>query len=73
MVLATFGGLIREIFLKERIAESAGVETVFFGEDHRILDWIYAIPWQVGLLLVFSFIWIWERGEKLQEEVDQVV
>ena len=73
MVLATFGGLIRELFLKERIAESAGIETVFFGEDHRILDWIYAIPWQVGLLLVFSFIWIWERGEKLQEEVDQVV
>ena len=73
MVLATFGGLIRELFLKERIAESAGIETVFFSEDHRTLDWIYAIPWQVGLLLVFSFIWIWERGEKLQEEVDQVV
>ena len=73
MVLATFGGLIRELFLKERIAESAGIETVFFSEDHRTLDGIYAIPWQVGLLLVFSFIWIWERGEKLQEEVDQVV
>ena len=73
MVLATFGGLIRELFLKERIAESAGIETVFFSEDHRILDWIYAIPWQAGLLLVFTFIWIWERGEKLQEEVDQVV
>ena len=73
MVLATFGGLIRELFLKERIAESAGIETVFFSEDHRTLDGIYAIPWQAGLLLVFTFIWIWERGEKLQEEVDQVV
>lgn len=73
IVLAILGGMIREVALEGRIARAAGIETVFVGEDHRILDWLYAVPWQAALLLLFTFIWIWERGQKLQEEVDQVV
>ena len=72
ITLALIGGISR-VFLEDRIAESAGIETVFVGEDHRVFDWLYAVPWQVGLLFIYVFIWIWQRGEKLQEEVDQVV
>lgn len=72
ILLGTLGGLGR-FLLEDSIASSAGIETTLVSEDHKLLDWLYAIPWQAGLLLLFAFAWIWERGAKLQEDLDQVV
>lgn len=72
IALALIGGLVR-VFLESRVASAAGIETVVVEEDTQLFDWLYAVPWQAGLLLIYVFAWVWERGKALQDEVDHVV
>ena len=69
--LLILGGALARTWMSGSIGRAAGIPESSAMSDLDL--WVFDVPSEAYLFLVFSIGWVWRRGAQLQEDVDQVV
>ncbi len=67
------GYLTRDLFLAGRIAEALDIESIGLPSDDDYGLFVFEVPFLALLFIAMSIGWIWNRGEELQTDMEDIV